>query len=134
MEKVPVFSNLLEALKLLVNDDVVNPLHPNTADIDKSNELITHLQLIEVIAPHLHDEYHEKIFSLLPHLTILLRHPLKAVSIFWGMTIPSDVEGIYLQKIVNSETKKLVFMYVQKKTSHSRGSYQDAMFFFQSNF
>lgn len=80
MEKVPVFLNLLEALKLLVNDDLVNPVSQNVGDVEKSNELITYLQLIEVIAPHLHNEHHAKLFSLLPHLIILLRHPLKAVS------------------------------------------------------
>lgn len=79
MEKVPVFSNILEALQLLVNDDLVNPLNQNVANVDKCNELVTHLQLIEVITPYLHNEHHEKLFSLLPHLTILLRHPLKAV-------------------------------------------------------
>lgn len=80
MEKVPVFLNLLEALKLLVNDELVNPLNPNVADADKMNELITYLQLIEIITPYLHNEHHARLFSLLPHLTILLRHPLKAVS------------------------------------------------------
>lgn len=80
MEKVPVFLNLLEALKLLVNDDLVNPVNQNVGDVEKSNELITYLQLIEVIAPHLHSDHHAKLFSLLPHLIILLRHPLKAVS------------------------------------------------------
>lgn len=82
MEKVPVFSNILETFKLIVNDDLVDPLQQNGigGDVDKCNELITHLQLIEVITPYLHVDDHEKIFSLLPHLTILLRHPLKAVS------------------------------------------------------
>lgn len=80
MEKVPVFSNLLEALKLLVDDDLVNPLNHDVANVDRGNELITHLQLIEVITPYLHTSIHqEKLFSLLPHLTVLLRHPLKAV-------------------------------------------------------
>lgn len=81
MEKVPVISNLLEALKLLVNDDLVNPVNQNVADVDKCNELITYLQLIEIVTPYLHNEHHEKLFTLLPHLTILLRHPLKAVRI-----------------------------------------------------
>lgn len=78
MEKVPVFLNLLESLKS-VNDDLVDPLNQDVADVEKCNELITYLQLIEIISPCLHKEHHEKLFSLLPHLTILLRHPLKAV-------------------------------------------------------
>lgn len=80
MDKVPVFSNLLEALKASVNEDLVNPMHPNVSNVDECNKLITHLQLIEVIAPYLHNEHHERLFSLLPHLTVLLRHPQKAVS------------------------------------------------------
>ncbi|KAJ6635131.1 TATA-binding protein-associated factor [Pseudolycoriella hygida] len=79
LEKVPVFSSLLDALKLLVNDDLVNPLNLNSINIDKCNELITYLQLIEVVAPHIHNIHHEKLFSLLPQLTILLRHPMKAI-------------------------------------------------------
>lgn len=80
IEKVPVFLNFLEAVKLLVDDDLVNPL--NAVNVDKSNELITHLQFIEIITPYLHSDHHTKLFSLLPHLTILIRHPLKAVREF----------------------------------------------------
>lgn len=89
MDKVPVFLNLLEALKSLVNEDTVNPMHPNFANVDKCNELITHLQLIEVIAPYLDGEHHEMLFSLLPHLTVLLRHPFKAVS-FLSSLVSTD--------------------------------------------
>lgn len=95
MEKVPVFSNLLEAFKLSVNDELVNPLHPHVTDIDKCNELITHLQLIEVITPYLHTDNHEKIFSLLPHLTILLRHPQKAVG-FLGFVVVRWLAGTFI--------------------------------------
>lgn len=43
-------------------------------------ELMTCLQLIECSAPHIHVDKVDELFTLLPKLCLLLKHPLKAVS------------------------------------------------------
>ncbi|KAL5274579.1 hypothetical protein ACFFRR_000969 [Megaselia abdita] len=44
-----------------------------------NNELITSLQLIEILTPSVHDSLHKEIFNLLPKLVILIGHPYKSI-------------------------------------------------------
>lgn len=80
--KVPVFWNQIESLKGTVTEEWIKRLYAAPIEIDKANELITAMQLIEVATPCIHSSLHSRLFSLLPHMSILLKHPLKAVSFF----------------------------------------------------
>jgi TATA-binding protein-associated factor len=51
----------------------------NFVDDNKTNDLITSLQTIEIAAPHLSVKLHDNLFEILPKLCVLLKHPLKAI-------------------------------------------------------
>lgn len=46
---------------------------------EETNNILTALQLIEVAAPHLHQNLHKSLFDVLPMICLLLQHPLKAI-------------------------------------------------------
>lgn len=77
--KVPVIWALIESLKTTATDDSIAQLYTGIINVDQANELITVLQLIETATPHLHQSLHDKLFSLMPQMSLLLRHPLKTV-------------------------------------------------------
>lgn len=69
-----------------ITDIDISHLHaqgPNHKPInyDLANELMICLQLIECSAPYIHADVIDQVFELLPKLCLLLKHPLKAVSI-----------------------------------------------------
>lgn len=89
--KVPVIWNSIESLKTRANDDTIGQLYAGNINADQANELITVLQLIETATPHLHVSLHVNLFAMLPHMSSLLKHPLKAVRFFkfksfWGLS------------------------------------------------
>lgn len=77
--KVPVIWNSMLSLKTRANDDTIAHLYAGNIVADQANELITVLQLIETATPHIHVSLHASLFAMMPHLSSLLKHPLKAV-------------------------------------------------------
>lgn len=65
-----------EIEKMYSTDDDYLPV-----DYDKANEMITCLQLIECSAAVIHPSLIGELLELLPKLDLLLRHPLKPVSV-----------------------------------------------------
>lgn len=76
--KLPVFGQIIDNTKNLVQDEATL-LQMKSVDYTAAHELITCLQLVEVMSPHIHESIVKRLFNLLPHLTQLLRHPLKAI-------------------------------------------------------
>lgn len=76
--KLPVFGQILDNFNKLVQGEA-SPLPIYCVDYTIGNELITCLQLVEVMSQHVHKEVYSRLFQLLPHLMQLLRHPLKAI-------------------------------------------------------
>ncbi|ALC46880.1 Hel89B [Drosophila busckii] len=80
VEKVPIFEQLLFGkLQQFVANTDEQTLASTLPELNACNELIGSLQLIETAAPHLHAELHAQLFSLLPQLGFIVRHPLKAL-------------------------------------------------------
>ncbi|XP_055378058.1 TATA-binding protein-associated factor 172 [Condylostylus longicornis] len=81
--KIPALSTIVFTTidKILETSSSMDELRTNPLNINKeqTGELMTSLQVIEVISPYLHKNLHENIFKLLPKLGILLTHPLKAI-------------------------------------------------------
>lgn len=77
--KVPVIWTLIDSLKTTATDESIAQLYTEIINVDQANELVTVLQLIEVATPHLHQSLHDHLFSLMPQLSLLLKHPLKTV-------------------------------------------------------
>lgn len=76
--KLPIFGQIVDNTKNLVQDETTL-LQMKCVNHTAAQELITCLQLIEVMSPHIHESVVCRLFDLLPHLTQLLRHPLKAI-------------------------------------------------------
>lgn len=76
--KIPTLWSIADKIQHLVPDEI-NLLQMKRIDYTVANELVTCLQLIEIMSPHVHKDLHSSLFNLLPHLTMLLRHPLKAI-------------------------------------------------------
>ncbi|KAH8359116.1 hypothetical protein KR093_004461, partial [Drosophila rubida] len=82
VDKVPIFQQLMFGkLQQFVSDSGIDwDAHMSTLpDLTACNELISSLQLIETAAPHLHAALHAQLFSLLPQLGCIVRHPLKVL-------------------------------------------------------
>ncbi|XP_011210299.2 TATA-binding protein-associated factor 172 [Bactrocera dorsalis] len=88
--KIPVFQHILfTKIEQFINNYPNMELLSNVPlDLAQTNDIITSLQLIEIVAPHfLHfasdasakDEVLKRLFALLPHFSVLITHPLKAV-------------------------------------------------------
>lgn len=78
----------LPILKKIINENIdqvlnaasdINSLQSVHLNNDLNNELITSLQLLEVLIPAIHESLHEEIFDLLPKLLILIGHPYKSI-------------------------------------------------------
>lgn len=57
----------------------VNCLQSNNLTTDLNTELITSLQLLEILIPEIHESLHVELFALLPKLNILIGHPYKSI-------------------------------------------------------
>ncbi|XP_068152549.1 TATA-binding protein-associated factor 172 [Drosophila tropicalis] len=80
VEKVPIFEQLMFGkLAQFVQETNDTLLYNTLPDLGVCTELISSLQLIETAAPHLHRALHKELFTLLPHLGFIVRHPLKAL-------------------------------------------------------
>lgn len=91
MDKVPILWYIMSNMDNLVpQDNAVARDIP--VDMAAVSELITCLQLLEVVAPYVHVSLQEQLLTLLPPLTSLLRHPVKAVS----FRNESDKYGFYI--------------------------------------
>lgn len=79
MTKVPILWCMMSNMANLVpQENAVARDIP--VDMAAVSELITCLQLLEVVAPYVHESLQGQLLTLLPPLTSLLRHPVKAVS------------------------------------------------------
>lgn len=80
MAKVPILWGIMSNMANLVpqENSVARDIPVDMAAV---SELITCLQLLEVVAPYVHVSLQGHLFALLPPMTSLLRHPVKAVSI-----------------------------------------------------
>lgn len=76
--KLPIFGQIMDNTKNLVQDEATL-LQMKCVDFAAAHELITCLQLVEIMSPYIHESIIARLFDLLPHLTQLLRHPLKAI-------------------------------------------------------
>lgn len=76
--KLPVFGQIVDNTKKLVQDEATL-LQKKHVDFVAAHELITCLQLVETMSPYIHESIMDRLMDLLPHLTQLLRHPLKAI-------------------------------------------------------
>lgn len=75
---------IVDTIKVTEAD--INELHAlgveqKPINYDVAMELMTCLQLIECATPHIHAEIIDELFTLIPKLCLLLKHPLKAVSV-----------------------------------------------------
>lgn len=68
----------MDNTKNLVQDEGTL-LQIKSVDYPAAHELITCLQLLEVMSPYVDGGIVGRLFDLLPHLMQLLRHPLKAI-------------------------------------------------------
>lgn len=95
--KVGTFwSIIMDTIRITENE--ISYLHAHGPEqkpinYDLANELMICLQLIECSAPHIHADIIEQVFELLPKLCLLLKHPLKAVSI--ASIVLSSVAAVY---------------------------------------
>lgn len=89
--KIPIFEQIIFVKIEQFTTDFPNmdALSDAPLDLAQTNDLMTSLQLIEVVAPHFLefaddastiDDSLKRLFNLLPHFRILITHPLKAVS------------------------------------------------------
>lgn len=79
--KIPIFEELCfkriqNYVELYPN---MNELSDKIIEMDRCNELITSLQLIETTSTSLHPKFQEFLFGLLNSLGVLIAHPFKAV-------------------------------------------------------
>ncbi|XP_004536960.1 TATA-binding protein-associated factor 172 isoform X2 [Ceratitis capitata] len=88
--KIPIFEQIIFVKIEQFTTDFPNmdALSDAPLDLAQTNDLMTSLQLIEVVAPHFLefaddastiDDSLKRLFNLLPHFRILITHPLKAV-------------------------------------------------------
>uniref|UniRef100_A0A0A1WE77 TATA-binding protein-associated factor 172 n=1 Tax=Zeugodacus cucurbitae TaxID=28588 RepID=A0A0A1WE77_ZEUCU len=88
--KIPVFQHILFAKIEQFTSSYPNMelLSDVPLDLAQTNDIITSLQLIEIAAPHFlqfssdtsaKEEVFKQLFELLPHFSVLITHPLKAV-------------------------------------------------------
>lgn len=76
-EKVPIIWTITNKIADATNTDQMYTL---PIAVESSADLITALQLIEIVAPHCDKSVYNQLFDFLPKLLELLRHPLKSVS------------------------------------------------------
>ncbi|XP_075146462.1 histone acetyltransferase 1 [Haematobia irritans] len=81
MEKVPIFEQLIytKIKHFMIAFPKMEILTNIVIDVGQTNDLMTSLQLLEIAAPYIHSDLHEKLFELLPSLGNLIAHPFKAV-------------------------------------------------------
>ncbi|XP_073832127.1 histone acetyltransferase 1 [Musca autumnalis] len=81
MQKLPIFEQLIfhKIQQFMTAFPKMELLRNIIIDVGQTNDLMTALQLLEVAAPHVHNDLHDKLFELLPALGSLIGHPLKAV-------------------------------------------------------
>ncbi|XP_061399737.1 TATA-binding protein-associated factor 172 [Musca vetustissima] len=81
MQKLPIFEQLIftRIQQFMTAFPEMNLLNNCIIDVAQTNDLMTALQLLEVAAPHVHSDLHDKLFELLGALGKLIGHPLKAI-------------------------------------------------------
>lgn len=79
--KLPILKKIIqENIENILNvASDINALQSINSENDLNNDLMTSLQLIEILVPVIHESLHEEIFNLLPKLVILIGHPYKSV-------------------------------------------------------
>lgn len=86
IEKVPIFWSLIKDTIKITDEDIqafyVTGDAQTPVNFDQANEMILCLQLIECAAVAIHSSLTDNLLELLPKLNLLLKHPLKAVSLF----------------------------------------------------
>lgn len=81
--KLPIMWELLfNFIESKVTIDYIDSLYNIICPEEDTNSLINSLQLLEIVATFIHVSLHDKLFSITHKLTLLVRHPLKAVSFF----------------------------------------------------
>lgn len=82
MQKLPIFEQLIfnKIQQFMTAFPKMELLKNLVIDVGQTNDVMTALQLLEVAAPHVHSDLHDRFFELLPALGSLIGHPLKAVS------------------------------------------------------
>uniref|UniRef100_T1PLY8 TATA-binding protein-associated factor 172 n=1 Tax=Musca domestica TaxID=7370 RepID=T1PLY8_MUSDO len=81
MQKLPIFEQLIfnKIQQFMTAFPKMELLKNLVIDVGQTNDVMTALQLLEVAAPHVHSDLHDRFFELLPALGSLIGHPLKAV-------------------------------------------------------
>ncbi|XP_055603145.1 TATA-binding protein-associated factor 172-like [Uranotaenia lowii] len=79
-QKLPVvWQQMTEKIESKVDEHYIERLSREVINLEETTDLLTSLQLIEVAAQHIDRGLHDQLFQLLPKLSILLKHPLKAI-------------------------------------------------------
>lgn len=79
--KLPILKRIInEAIDNVLKDNAhLNSLQSVDLSIDLNNELITSLQLIDILIPSIHETLHGELFDLLSKLVIVIGHPYKSI-------------------------------------------------------
>lgn len=89
IENIPIFWSLLkDTIKTTEEDIEAYYATDGTAtpvNFDQANELILCLQLIECATASVHQSLSDELLDLLPKLSRLLKHPLRAVSFLYHL-------------------------------------------------
>lgn len=81
MDKIPVFEELCSKRihNYVEQFPEMQGLYEKVIEMDRCEDLITSLQLVEIAATSLHPGLQELLFALLNPLGTLIAHPFKAV-------------------------------------------------------
>lgn len=74
-----VITNTIKFTEADINDMYRSNVDQKPVNFNVAMDIITSLQLIETVVSFIHADIIEQVFTLLPTLETLLKHPLKAV-------------------------------------------------------